>query len=236
MSQPPPSQPPSHPLSHPPSGLAEAPDYLQPYQHALDLHGVEFDVTLWASPQTQGRRFQVFTQVVNLAGKRVLDAGCSRGDFAAFLLESRIEYQSFVGIDGLPAVIEHARARNLPRCEFLAGDFLTEPALLGHGRPDVICISGSLNTMSEEQALLALEHAWQAAGSSLVFNFLSSRCGPEAPEQDTYSRRLDTMRLLDWALTKTPSVQFRQDYFPAGHDATIAMRRTPSPSARTRRG
>jgi SAM-dependent methyltransferase len=210
------------------------PDYLQPYQHALDLHGVEFDVTLWASPQTQSRRFQVFTQMVNLAGKRILDAGCSRGDFAAFLLQARIEYHSFVGIDGLAAVIEHARAQKLPRCEFLAGDFLANPSLLSHGRPDVICISGSLNTMNQEQALQTLEHAWHAAGSSLVFNFLSDRCGPEAPDQDTYSRRLDTMRLIDWALSKTPSVQFRQDYFAAGHDATVAMRKPLATSGRSR--
>lgn len=208
------------------------PDYLQPYQHALDLHGVEFDVTLWASPQTQTRRFQVFTQMVNLGGKRVLDAGCSRGDFAAFLLQARIEYHSFVGIDGLAEVIEHARAQELPRCEFLTGDFLAEPSLLSHGQPEVICISGSLNTMSEAQALQALEHAWRATGVVLVFNFLSSRCGPEAPEQDTYARRLDTMRLIDWALTKTASVQFRQDYFPAGHDATIAMRKPASERGR----
>lgn len=201
------------------------PPYLDPYQQSLELHGAEFDVTLWASPETQRRRFQVFTELVDLTGERVLDAGCSRGDFAEYLIESGIAYHQYIGLDGLPELIRCAIAKDLLRCEFHAGDFLQDPSLLLRGRPSVVCISGSLNTMLWEQALAVLDHAWHAAGHTLVFNFLSSRCGPAAPAQDTYARRHDTMRLLDWALERTPDIQFRQDYFRDGHDASIAMRK-----------
>lgn len=201
------------------------PPYLDPYQQSLELYGAEFDVTLWASPETQRRRFQVFTELVDLTGERVLDAGCSRGDFAEYLIERGIAYQQYIGIDGLPELIRCALDKELARCEFLAGDFLQNPSLLATGHPSVICISGSLNTMLWEEALAVLDHAWKAAGRALVFNFLSSRCGPAAPVQDTYARRHDTMRLFDWALERTADVQFRQDYFRDGHDASIAMRK-----------
>ena len=99
--------------------MSKAPDaYLEPYREAQKRHGHGFDVTLWGSPKTQQTRFGVFTEMVYLPGKRILDAGCSRGDFAAFLLERELAYESFTGVDGLPEVIDYANKRGLPRAEF----------------------------------------------------------------------------------------------------------------------
>jgi len=200
-------------------------DYLDPYHKSVQRHGTGFESTLWASPQSQRLRFAVMTQMVFLPGKRVLDAGCGRGDFAAYLLEHEIEYGKFIGIDGVPEVIGFARERGLPAAEFHAADFIEELEALRTGRPQVIAISGSLNTMGDAQVMSVLDAAWEACGEALVFNFLSDRCDPGAPPQDEFARRLNTLRLLDWALAKTWKVAFRQDYFKLGHDATIAMHR-----------
>lgn len=199
--------------------------YLDPYRRSAGRYGAAFEVTLWASPASQRLRFDVFTQMSFLAGKRVLDAGCSRGDFAAFLIERDIPFKRYIGIDALCDVVGFAAGRGLANCEFQCGDFVAQPALLGAARADVICISGTLNTMADAQVARVLDAAWDAAGETLLFNFLSDRCGREAPLQDDYARRLDTIRLLDWALSKTWAVAFRQDYFRAGHDATIMMRK-----------
>ena len=199
--------------------------YLTPYRDAHDEHGSSFGVTLWGSPRTQVRRFEVFAQLVYLHGKRVLDAGCSRGDFAAWMIQQDIKYDRYVGVDGLDEVIAYARRRNLPRATFYSGDFLTQPALLRKANPQVIVISGTLNTMDDEQVFQTLEAAWQATGETLLFNFLSDRVGSRAAEQRYPSRRLDTLRLLDWALRQTWAVQYRQDYFADGHDGTILMTR-----------
>lgn len=199
--------------------------YLDPYREAQRLHGAEWGVTLWANRRSQQRRFAVMTRMAMLQGRRVLDAGCSRGDFAAYLVDSDIPYARYIGVDGLPEVIEYAMARNLPNAEFHVGDFVASPGLLALGDPQVICISGTLNTMDDATAMRVLENAWDAAGEALVFNFLSDRCTARAPMQHGPARRFDTVRLLDWALAKTWAVQFRHDYFQDGHDATILMRR-----------
>jgi SAM-dependent methyltransferase len=196
--------------------------YLDPYRRSHTKHGNAFEVTLWANPRSQRLRFEVFTEMCFLAGKRVLDAGCSRGDFAEYLIQRDIHFSRYIGIDGLPEVIGYARERNLPRCEFYAGDFVEEPNLLWVGDPEVICISGTLNTMDDAHVYAALDAATRQV---LMFNFLSDRCGPEAPPQDGFARRLSALRILDWALSKTPAVAFRQDYFKAGHDATVMMRK-----------
>lgn len=199
--------------------------YLDPYRKSHAVHGAAFEVTLWASPRTQRLRFDVFRTLVNFDNKVVLDAGCSRGDFAAYLLEQEVPFARFIGIDALAEVVDFANTRGLPRSEFHCGDFLNCPELLARCKPDVVCISGSLNTMPQDLACIALDAAWAAAGEALVFNFLSDRCGPAAPAQGDYTHRFDTLELLAWAMSKTPAVAFRQDYFPAGHDATIAMAR-----------
>lgn len=201
--------------------------YLEPYRQSHARHGAEFPVTLWASPQSQELRFRVFTEMCFLAGKRILDAGCGRGDLAAYLWHRQILYERYIGIDALEEVIVYARSRNLPRAEFHAGDILLDPTVLRIGQPQVICISGTLNTMTLEAATQVLENAWAAAEETLLFNFLSARCAAAAPRQEEPVHRMDPLYFLDWALKKTSQVQFRQDYFPHGHDATICMSRQP---------
>ncbi|MFK7790627.1 MAG: hypothetical protein AB8C95_14180 [Phycisphaeraceae bacterium] len=199
--------------------------YLHPYQEAHVDHGSDFGVTLWANERSQRLRFKVMTEMVFMLGKRVLDAGCSRGDFAAFMLEKDVAYESFVGIDAVEPVIEFAGGRGLARSKFVAGDFVHDAAKLSIDRPQVITLSGTLNTMDDATAIGLLDNAWQATSEVLVFNFLSDRASDEAPQQTNPARRLPTLAMMDWALKQTPSVRMRQDYFRFGHDATIVMRK-----------
>jgi SAM-dependent methyltransferase len=197
--------------------------YLTPYREAWRRHGDGFAVTLWANPASQRRRFEVLADLVDCTGKRVLDAGCSRGDFAAFLLQREQPYASYIGVDGLSDLIDRANQRGLRGASFYCRDFVTHPRTLSLGEPQVIAISGSLNTMRKRTALAVLDAAWQAAGETLAFNFLSDRTGPDAVPQQQVVHRLPTLDLLDWALARTWAVQFRQDYFDQGHDGTIVM-------------
>ena len=200
-------------------------NYLSPYREAHDDHGSDFRVTLWASERLQRLRFRVMTAMVFMLGKRVLDAGCSRGDFAAYMLKKDVAYESFVGVDAVEPVVAHANSRGLERSSFYAGDFVADPSHLSIDRPQVIAISGTLNTMDDDTAIGLLDHAWQATSETLVFNFLSDRASEEAPSQTTPARRLPTLKFIDWAMKQTPAVRMRQDYFRYGHDATVVMRK-----------
>ncbi len=197
--------------------------YLDPYRDAQDDYGNDFRVTLWANTRSQEQRFKVFTQMCFLPGKRILDAGCSRGDLADYLTRKGVEYGRYIGIDGLPEVIDYAKKRGLLRAEFHAGDFVADPSLLSIGKPQVITISGTLNTMDDTTAMALLDNAWRACSESLMFNFLSTRVTTNTHEELGPARRLDPLVYLDWALQRTPAVQLRQDYFKRGHDATIKM-------------
>ncbi len=199
--------------------------YLEPYRDAQTRHGSDFDVTMWARPETQTLRFKIFAEAIDLRNKRLLDAGCSRGDLAQWLLQHGHDYAHYHGVDGLPDVVTFAKSRGLERASFAAGDFVNHPELLAESKPDITLISGTLNTMDDDTALRVLDASWAGCREALVFNFLADTCGPNATPQQYPARRLPTMRLLAWAFHQTPYVTFRQDYFRDGHDATVIMRR-----------
>lgn len=199
--------------------------YLDPYRQSVAQHGTGFEAALWANRESQRLRFEVFTQLAYLPGRRILDAGCGRGDFATYLIDRGIEFERFIGVDALGEVIEFAQGRGLAGCEFHQGDLVNDAALFRIGEPEIVCVSGTLNTMTDEQARRVLEAAWAGAQRVMMFNFLSSRAGDGAVPQTGPARRMDPLMWMDWALTRTSDVVFRQDYFPHGHDATICMRK-----------
>lgn len=198
---------------------------LEPYREAAKKFGPDFGATLWTHRSTQRLRFDVFLELVELRGKRVLDVGSGPGGLCEYLMEKDVPYAAYAGIDGVAEVVSHATTKALPRAEFVAIELLHEQgeaAVLPSA--DVVTISGTLNTMTPAQATAVLERAWQAAGETLVFNFLSDRVTGE-PGVDAPARRQSTLPMLDWALSQTPWVALRHDYFDRGHDATVAMYR-----------
>ena len=198
--------------------------YLQPYSEAVKRFGASFEATLWTSPAAQTLRFDVMIDLAPLDNARVLDVGCGRGDLAARLLERTVPIAGFVGIDAMPVMIEAAAKRDLPGCRFIAGDVIANPDLLGTGRPDYTCISGTLNTMDDRTAQKLVADAFAAASGGIVFNFLSSRPHARfAGRAVAPARRRDPVLWLDFALGLSSRVAFTQAYLD-GHDATILIR------------
>jgi len=198
-------------------------DYLAPYREAVKVHGASFDATLWHSRSTQAIRFDVLLSMMSLTSMRILDAGCALGDLCQYLIDNNISYGKYIGVDGIPSIIDKAMKRGLPRSEFATVDFVADPNVLKMGNPDVIFFSGSLNTLAEATARHIVERAFEFAHGAVVFNFLSDQCEDAIKAKDTGpAKRFDTADWLAWALSKTASVAFRQDYLK-GHDATIAM-------------
>ncbi len=210
------------------------PDYLAPYHRAAREHGPGFRATLWASREKQIRRFEILCGMEDFTAATLLDAGSGAGDMADFLVHRGVRYARYVGLEGVPELVQAGRERELPRADFVQRDFVEDgsafsDAARATGGVDCVVFSGSLNTLELDQATAVLERAWAVTRRALLFNFLSARRGldgqPAAPpDPDDPARRLDPLGLLDWAMDHTPSVLFRQDYF-RGHDATIAMQR-----------
>lgn len=204
--------------------MSENQDYLKPYREAVTAFGAGFEATLWTDPKTQQLRFDVMLDLLDFSGVKILDAGCGAGDFGARLIDRNIAFESYIGVDGIEDQIQAARKRNLEHCTFRMADFVHDTSVLSTGNPDVIVISGALNTMRERVARSVVQAGFDAAGHAILFNFLSDRYHPRFEDQSLGpARRFATHKWIKWALQQTPLVAFRQDYLD-GHDATILMR------------
>ena len=201
--------------------------YLDPYRDAVDRFGPSFEATLWANERFQTIRFQVFCSLFDFTDATIIDAGAGDGALARYLHEQKIYARRYLGLEAMPEMAERAASMAPPNATHKVADFATDPSafVLDGAAPTVIVFSGSLNTFTQRLALETLDRAWAATGGALLFNFLSTRTDKAGPAGDTGpANRFDPLVLLDWALAKTQSVAFRQDYL-RGHDATIAMYR-----------
>lgn len=194
--------------------------YLLPYLRAAERHGSAFPTLLWASPQTQSKRFDAIERLGNLHGKSVLDAGCGRADLLTFLLDRGVRPDDYVGIEAVEdlAAAAEINCRRLPGATVIRADFVREPARLFAGA-DVVVFSGSLNTVEDAEFYETLRRAFDAAAESLVFNFLCHSYLAGA----AFLRWRRATDVIDFATRLTPDVRTLNDYLHG--DFTIAARK-----------
>ena len=214
--------------------------YLEPYEKATREMGAGFESQLWMSKDAQRARFEVLAQVGRFKDRIVADLGCGIGDLPVYLHEhsSDLFPKSYIGIEGVEAMAEHARSRiveaGIERTVFDVGDFVADDLLpdmlVNDAGAEVFVFSGSLNTLSMHQAMDVLDGFWYALraaktddrSGTLIFNFLSDRHNENRTPASAPAGRFDPADMLDWALKRTPIVQLRHEYL-RGHDATIVM-------------
>ena len=210
--------------------------YLQPYEDATRRQGPGFESQLWMSRDAQDTRFGVLCDLGRFEGRVVADLGCGVGDFPVYMKTHRADDfpKSYIGIEGVHAMAEHARERieleGIDRTLIEVGDFVADDSLpdllVNDAGTEVFVFSGSLNTLSMDQAQVVLDRFWQALARSergtLIFNFLSLRHNAERTPANPPAVRFDPVAMLGWALDRTPVVQLRHEYLN-GHDATMVM-------------
>ncbi|USN98075.1 MAG: hypothetical protein H6810_07750 [Phycisphaeraceae bacterium] len=211
--------------------MSEHPDYLDPYREAVRDGGPRFESLLWRSPEAQRLRFDVMIACCKLRGRVIVDLGSGLGDFALRMHERGVEYGRYIGIEGVDQLAGESRKRlkSLPECEVRSDDFVADATLFRRlvkdDRAEVLAFSGSLNTLTQEEAERVLGRAWDAIanvkGGQLVFNFLSDR-SRKHHEPTGPAHRFDALRLTGWALDRATRVKLRHDYWH-GHDATVWM-------------
>lgn len=215
--------------------------YLDPYLRAAEEFGPGFEALLWRSPAAQKARFGAVAQMTKIKDRVLADIGCGNADLLFDLHERDRAPVKYIGIDGVPQMIEHARelarSKGIESGVFLLHDFVADQdlptQLVRDAGARTIVFSGSLNTLSMHEAQAVLDRFWLALtevpDATLIFNFLSDRHDRERTPASPPAVRYDPVPMLEWALGRTPLVTMRHDYL-AGHDATICMM-TPGETA-----
>jgi SAM-dependent methyltransferase len=192
------------------------------YSKGLMLFGDSPAALCW-SPGGQRARYSLLLEIApTLAGKTVLDYGCGKGDFYAFLSERGIRVR-YTGTDINPHLVALAAAK-YPECDFRVLD-IEEGEL--HERFDFIFLCGVFNTRVEgatETLKNVIRRLFPHAREGLAVNALSSR----APSKDRELNYVSPAELLDFALRElAPHVTLRHD--PSPEDFTLFLSPAAAP-------
>jgi len=187
------------------------------YDASLDEFGPTPRGITWGSEESQHNRFQVLTEIGELAYSRVLDVGCGLGDLFGFITNARdISIKRYLGVDINPRLIEEA-GKKYPGGEFAVSDIL-EWNLRIYPAFDYAFASGTFGIDIphwREFTEAMIRKMWEETSKGIAFNFLSTWSGTR-----TGSHYVDPAEMLEWLCVNiTTKIVLRQDYKP--NDFTI---------------
>ncbi len=126
------------------------------------------------------------------AGRRLLDAGCGRGDFTLALADRYSGLEELVGCDFSPELIELARAAaaGRARVRFVPGDLIALPA--GDLSADVTVCLNVLHHVRPDQLAAALAELARVTGNTLLIEIKNAR----SPYFRMHSKRVEGLTIF----------------------------------------
>jgi SAM-dependent methyltransferase len=193
--------------------------YLAPYHRAVERHGAGFASLLWANQRTQEIRFDAIRRMADPAGKIILDAGCGRADYLAYLIEHQVRPAQYIGIEGVPTLADAAEKIAFGDKKIIRADFVRHSIRLFVGA-EIVVFSGSLNTLPNEEFYATIRHAYEAAAETLIFNFLAS-WNLAGQDYLHWHRKAEVQRFVE---TFCDDVRLADDYLDG--DCTVCLKRS----------
>jgi SAM-dependent methyltransferase len=191
------------------------------YDRNLQMHGDRPEALRW-TPKGQEARYSLMLEIApSLEGKKILDYGCGKGDFYAFLKERGINTH-YTGMDINPNLIELASSK-YPECAFRVFDIEEEPLDEDF---DYIFLCGVFNN-NVEGAAETMKNVVSALFRHARVCLAVSAVSSYAPEKDRELNYTSPEEFTSFALGYlTPFVSLRHDCIP--EDFTVFLYRNPS--------
>ena len=188
------------------------------YDRLVDLYGHDPRACDASSAASLSTRYEILSQVSNLAGKSVLEVGCGFGDLGAYL-RSKYDGVRYLGIDVSRRMVEEGR-RSHPELSLRVQDVLE---MDGAVRFDVVLAQGIfylLGRGADKKMRALIEKMFALANEALAFCAIS-KWDPGEPGDEFL---VDPKALLSACRRLTPRLVLRHDYLP--HDVAIYLYKT----------
>jgi len=183
------------------------------YRSAYNEHGVDAKSLHWISRYNQLRRFEILSNIGDLADASVLDVGCGLGDLYGFLKERGIDVE-YSEIDIMPEFIEAAKLR-FSEAAFIEGAISTI-----RGTFDYCLASGALTfkVKNNERFYFEMIHQmYVRARRGVGFNMLDKATHADNEIYAAYS----PTEVASYCESFCPHVQINIGYMP--DDFTIYL-------------
>ena len=196
-------------MNHEPSNPVDADGIFRFHKSLVERFGAGTTRALgWRNIEGQWMRFEQLSQIGDLSGHSVLDAGCGHADLFAFL-KKRFSSVTYYGCEQIPDLLQVATQRygREKNVTLLQGDFL-DPAM---PMTDFVLASGSLTYRhsNDDFVYKAIESLFANCRIALGFNLLSGSVEP-----NTLLRAYDPDDILRFCRTLSKTVQIQTGYWP----------------------
>jgi len=198
------------------SSLIDSGAIFKYHRDMINLYGTRSSLTLgWRDRHSQLVRFKALSQIADLNGHSVLDAGCGYADLYTYLFDIYPGLQSYCGVEQIPELLDEAARRyhHLTNVSFISGNFISMELPFN----DYVFASGSLNYRSTDPDFIfkAIEKLYSSCRLGLGFNLLS--------RIDGYGLVVayDTEKILTYCRSLCDNVVLVDDYDP--EDFTVFM-------------
>lgn len=169
----------------------------------------------WNDAESQAARFRILSQIADLNGFSVLDAGCGHADLYACLLQQNPQVH-YYGVEQIPALLKEALKKygNKPNTYFFEGDF--SAGLLPQVDYTIAC--GSLNYRNSDDNYIfkMIEKLFYNSRIGFGFN-LPGKIDLPHPLLESY----DPLTITEFCNTLTSDVRLIQGYHK--EDYTVFM-------------
>lgn len=189
-----------------PSGTASIFHY---HKTMIERHGAGTTRALgWRKIEGQWSRFETLSQIGDLSGHSVLDAGCGHADLFPFLTK-RFSSLTYYGCEQIPDLLRVAtqRYQGENNVVLLQGDFLDTAMPV----TDYVLASGSLTYGHSDEKFVykAIEALFAKCRIALGFNLLSGGVEPK-----TLLRAYPADEIVNFCGTLSKTVQLQVGYWP----------------------
>ena len=162
----------------------------------------------WRKIEGQWMRFDKLSQIGDLSGHSVLDAGCGHADLFPFL-KKRFSSVTYYGCEQIPELLQVAaqRYKREDNVVLLQGDFLDKAMPV----TDFVLASGSLSYRHSDDNFVynAIEALFAKCRIALGFNLLSGGVEP-----NTLLTAYHPDDILNFCRTLSKTVQIQVGYWP----------------------
>lgn len=179
------------------------------YTKSYKEHGVSAKGVHWDSKRTQELRFQIITEYIkDIKTSSIIDVGCGFADYLTYLKAKKLLPDIYLGIDCEEFMIEIAKQKH-PENIFLKCNILKHEI----PKADYLICSGSLNLLTKNEFLEAIENCFKASKKGLIFNFLNEKS----------MHTLSCGEIYDYCKTLCNKITISDDYLH--NDSTFFLQR-----------
>ena len=175
----------------------------------------------WGTIEQQRYRFsQTLAMGISFSEKRIVDFGCGFGDFVDFLIEMKIPFGSYIGVDINPDLIQEALKRHScnTNIEFQVIDLLA-PSSDCYPLGDIGIMLGLLNlnlgqdVNNYDYSKEMIGNAFKLVQDDLIVDFISTYRTEEYPEEDFIFYH-DPSIVLKYLLAISQHILLKHNYSP----------------------